>query len=368
MPDIPASPRSRGGPHLDATPCAEAGTCHEPGAEETPMSQPYRIYGMELSPYSVKVRSYFYYKGIPSQWLLRTVDRQAEFQQYAKLPLVPLVVTPEGEGMQDSTPIIEKMEELFPEPSIHPADPVLRFLSALLEEFGDEWGNKWMFHYRWAREVDQRSGAERLVRDAVPTLEGDALTAAADAMRERMVGRVWFVGSSPETAPQIEDSYRETLDLLEAHLAGRRYLFGGRPVFADFGLWGQLYEASTDPTPGALLRERACAVVSWVARMLTPQAESEVETWEALAPTLRPLLERQVGRLFLPWSDANAKAIAAGSETFSVELGGRTWTQKPQKYHARSLAALRARYAAVGGNAELDRILEETGCRRWLRG
>ena len=25
----------------------------------------------------------------------------------------------------------------------------------MLEEFGDEWGNKWMFHYRWAREIDQ---------------------------------------------------------------------------------------------------------------------------------------------------------------------------------------------------------------------
>ena len=33
--------------------------------------------------------------------------------------------------------------------------PSLRFVSILLEEFGDEWGNKWMFHLRWARPVDQ---------------------------------------------------------------------------------------------------------------------------------------------------------------------------------------------------------------------
>lgn len=327
----------------------------------------YRVFGMELSPYSVKVRSYVRYKRIPHEWVVRNASNQEEFQRYAKLPLVPLVVTPEGQGLQDSTPIIDTLEERFPEPSVHPADPTLRFLSALLEEFGDEWGNKWMFHYRWAREVDQRSGAERLVRDMLPGVEGEALHEAAEAIRQRMVGRVWFVGSSSETAPQIEASYLATLDLLEAHLVSRPYLFGGRPVFADFGLWGQLYEAGSDPTPGGLLRERAPSVARWVERMLSPRSEGALETWPALAPTLTPLLARQVGALFLPWSDANAKAIAAGSEVFTVELDGHRWTQKPQKYHARSLAALRARYALVAGNPALDRILAETGCLPFLR-
>jgi hypothetical protein len=70
--------------------------------------------------------------------------------------------------------------------------------------------------------------------------------------------------------------------------------------------------------------------------------------------------------VFLPWSDANARALEAGSEEFSVELGSGKWRQKPQKYHARSLAALRARYAGVK-SAELDAVLERNGCLRWLR-
>ena len=127
------------------------------------MSDVFRIFGMELSPYSVKVRSYFRYKQIPHEWIPRDSTVMAEFQKYAKLPLVPLVVTPEDEGIQDSTPILEKLEQRFPDPSIQPAEPVAAFISALLEEFGDEWGNKWMFHYRWAREVDQVSTAKRLV-------------------------------------------------------------------------------------------------------------------------------------------------------------------------------------------------------------
>src|SRR6266853_1153597 len=86
----------------------------------------------------------------------------------AKMPIIPLVVTPEGSGIQDSTPIIDKIEKLYPEPSIHPDDPIANFISALVEEFGDEWGNKWMFHYRWAREVDQISSAGRIARIMTP--------------------------------------------------------------------------------------------------------------------------------------------------------------------------------------------------------
>ena len=96
----------------------------------------YRIYGVEVSPYSVKVRSYFRYKGIDHEWIVRSQETMPEFQKYAKLPLIPLVVTPDDTGLQDSTPIIEKMEAAFPEPSIHPDDPCLGFLSALVEEFG----------------------------------------------------------------------------------------------------------------------------------------------------------------------------------------------------------------------------------------
>ena len=73
----------------------------------------YRIFGAEISPYSVKVRSYFRYKGIPHEWILRSAATQAESMKYAKLPLIPIVATPEDEGIQDSTPILEKMEARF---------------------------------------------------------------------------------------------------------------------------------------------------------------------------------------------------------------------------------------------------------------
>ena len=134
------------------------------------MTNIFRIYGAEMSPYSVKVRAYARFKGLPHKWLNRGGENAAEYAKYAKIQIVPLVVTPEGEGIQDSTPIIERLEAQFPSPSIHPDDKALRFLSDLLEELSDEWGNKWMFHYRWRRPIDQQASAGRLALAMNPAM------------------------------------------------------------------------------------------------------------------------------------------------------------------------------------------------------
>jgi glutathione S-transferase len=332
------------------------------------MADGYRILGAEMSPYSVKVRSYFRYKAIPHQWILRNADSQEEYEKHARMPIIPLVVTPEGTGIQDSTPIIDQMEKVFPEPSIHPDDTVAGFISALIEEFGDEWGNKWMFHYRWAREVDQISSAGRIARMRGPKASEQEHATFASQVRARMVDRVWFVGSNAMTAPQIEAGFLDMLVLLDNHLASHPYLFGRRPAFGDFGLWGQIYQMWRDPTAGALIEGGAPHVLDWVHRMLWPKAEGAFETWSTLEPTLKPILIRQVGRQFMPWICANEKALGDKQEEFSVTLGDRIWTQKPQKYHARSLGMLRARYAAVADKAALDPVLEAAGCAAGLRG
>ena len=324
--------------------------------------RPLRLFGSELSPFSVKVRSYLRYKRIPHEWVVRDSTTLAEFQRHARLPLIPLVLAPDGTAMQDSTPIIDALEARHPEPSIHPSEPALAFLSALIEEYADEWDNKPMFHYRWFYEPDQVSAADRIARETMPGATEEALGGACEMIRQRMVPRLSFVGSSEQTKDLIEGSFRRQLAILEVHVAQRRYLFGDRPAFADFGLFAQLYQCSTDPTPGALMRRSAPGVLAWVARMLDPRAEGEFESWSRLEPTLAPLLREEVGAVFLPWTLANARAIAAGEKEFSVELGGRPFSQETQRYHAKSLGALRVRYAGLVDRSALDPILRATGC------
>ena len=320
----------------------------------------YRIFGAELSPYSVKMRSYFRFKGLPHRWILRNSD-PATYQKYAKIPIIPLVVTPEDEGIQDSTPIIETVEARYPEPAIHPDDPVAAFASVLLEEFGDEWGNKWMFHYRWARRADQLNSGGRIGRTMNPDASDEEHQQIIEQVLERMTNRVWFVGSNEVTAAQIERSFMEALPVLDAHLESRPYLFGARPAFGDFGMWGQIYNAWTDPTCGAIIEAKYPNVLAWIHRMLFPRIEGDFETWDTLAAELTPLLKQQLGDRFMPWTLANEAAIAADDEEFSVQVAGETWTQKPQKYHAKSLAVLRQKYAAAD-KAAIEAALGATGC------
>jgi glutathione S-transferase len=325
------------------------------------MDGAYQIFGSEMSPYSVKVRAHFRYKGLPHVWIPRRAENDEDYRRHAKLPLIPLVVTPDDEAIQDSTPILEAIEARHPSPSIHPDDPALGFLSALVEEFGDEWGNKLMFHHRWYDPVDQNAASLVLARLSLPFGDKASVEARAGAIKARMTGRGGFVGSSDANAPKITAYYLELLDLLEPHLRNRRYLFGARPAFGDFGLAPQLYEASVDPTCGAMIRARGPAVLDWCHRMLEPRVDGAFETWAELAPTLAPLLA-YIGRYFLPWTRANARALAAGEAEFCVELPGGAYIQAPQKYHAKSLAALQSRFSGVAGNEELTSILASCGC------
>ncbi|MGB0922461.1 MAG: glutathione S-transferase N-terminal domain-containing protein [Alphaproteobacteria bacterium] len=331
------------------------------------MSNIYTIYGGEMSPYSVKVRSYFRYKQVPHQWVVRSMENEEEYKKVARIPIIPAVKTPEGEGWQDSTPIMEKLDALAPAPSTHPDDPALAFLSVLIEEWGDEWGNKIMFHHRWWDEADKQASARVIALGMAPSVDLEATANIQKMIADRMGGRGDFVGSSAATAPLIEQYLHDLLALLDAHLEGRKYLFGDRPSFGDFGLYAQVYEMIVDPTAGGIIRGRTKNILDWCFRMTDPRNDGDFESWESLQPTLEPIIEN-IGAYFLPWSVANAAAFAAGEESFTVSLNGKGYTQPPQKYHMKSLEVLRGKYEAVADKSALDPILDRTGCLSALKG
>ena len=326
----------------------------------------YRLIGRPESGYSVKVRSALLYKNIGFEWLDRFRHGKL-YREHAKVPLIPLVLLPDGTPMQDSTPILEHLEAHHADPSLHPTDPALRFLSELLEEYGDEWGNKLMFHYRWGYPADQQRRGASL---AAGIIDGAGLgwlkpllvPLGKRLLIRRMVPRMAFAGANENNAPLLIESFANLVELLDVHLAPRPYVFGARPALGDFGLWGQLYQAWTDPSCESILRQRGVNVVRWIERMEHPSRQGEFESLDALAPTLQPVFEREVGARFLAWSYANAKAWKADEPQTELQMQGRRYVQKTFKYPARSVGILRAKFEPVRDNQELVDFLTRTGC------
>ena len=69
------------------------------------------------------------------------------------LPVLVFNIDGENKAITDSTPIIRHLESEFSVRRLYLLIK-LNFLNYVLEDFGDEWVTKYMFHYRWHFEDD----------------------------------------------------------------------------------------------------------------------------------------------------------------------------------------------------------------------
>jgi len=335
-----------------------------------PALQPLTFMGAPGSPYTRKMRAVLRYRRIPYRFLISGADGREDLP-VAKVRLLPTFYLPNAEGeieaVVDSTPLIRRFEGEFEGRSVIPSDPVTAFVDYLLEDFGDEWLTKAMFHYRWVYEADIEKAGQILPRWRRVEGPEEDFQQAAKMVSERQISRLWVVGSNETTLPVIEASYRRILELFRDHLTERRFLMGNRPGACDFAFFGQLTQlAAFDPTPMALTLEVAPRVYAWVDRVedlsgLEPTEDGWID--RELPATLRALLG-EVGRVYVPFLLANAKALMAGAERVECEIDGRPWVQKPFPYQGKCLMWLRERYGelSVADRAVVDRLLDGTGC------
>lgn len=328
------------------------------------MAGRYKLYGGGGSPYSMKMRAIMRYRRLPFDWVLITPALRDKLKHDGP-PIIPILQLPEDGSLHvDSTPLAYLLEERHAERSIIPDDPCHAYLSDLLEDMGDEWCTKMMFHYRWYREVDQIYSSRQIIADNSPGVTGDALEQAAEVIRQRQVSRMPLVGCTEQNAPIIEASYHEILDILASFVTRDEFLFGTRPALGDFGIFGQLQVLASDHTPMLIMRDQAPRVYDWVRRM---DDLSGIEgDWHAAGALREATLEllRFTAKYYLPFLRANFDALADGAGRVSVELGGKRYTQAPFKYQAKCYDRLRKRLADVAGESRdrLQSILEETGC------
>src|SRR5438093_476988 len=101
------------------------------------MTAPYTLYVMSNSPYSDKIRMYLRLKRLPVLEVRENLrNREQVLRARTGRTMVPVVITPADEALNDSTHITRALEAACPAPALRPTDPGRRGLDALLEDYG----------------------------------------------------------------------------------------------------------------------------------------------------------------------------------------------------------------------------------------
>lgn len=266
------------------------------------MSERYRLYGWHLSYYSAKVRAYLRFKQLPfddvpvNAWtLLRRIPRRTG------TTAMPVVVTPQNEWLQDSTAIIESLEERHPERPALPESPRQRLAAMLIELWSDEFWVPPALHFRWSHAENERlflDEAGRALLPWAPAFLGRRMAQrSANLLRSYLPG----VGVTSEQQPVLERWTLHMLDALEEHFSAHDYLLGGRPTLADFALIGPLYaHLGRDPWPKRELIAPRPRLATWIARVHDgDDGNGTLPADDSLPATLGPVLT-SISRELLP--------------------------------------------------------------------
>ncbi|MCX2975380.1 glutathione S-transferase family protein [Halieaceae bacterium IMCC8485] len=337
-----------------------------------------RILGDTGSPYTKKMLAVMRYRQIPYSLIWGTPGPVLDEMGLArpKPLLLPVMVMPQFDGSDvaryDSTPIIRDLEAIYTGRSVLPDDPATAFLDYLIEDFGDEWCTKYMFHYRWHPPESADNAGTRLPLGHNICLDSEEHQRAKEDFARRQIDRLYVVGSNEMTAPVIDRSYRRFLAIMEAHLARQPFILGNRPGAGDFAVYGQLSQlVGFDPTPRAIAHEVSPRTVEWVDLMEDQSGlEPDEEAWNDVSDlpgTLRELL-KEIGRVYVPAMLRNAAAVAAGESEWETEIDGTAWSQKTFPYQAKCLRWLNEQYDALDADSRdrVDAALKGTGCGRLI--
>lgn len=269
----------------------------------------YTLYGADISYFSGKARSYLDWKGLHYE------EVRANREIYESIilpkvgwPVIPVIMGPDEEVLQDTSDIIDTLEKRHGGASIYPEGPVQKLAALLFEVIGDEWLVIPAMHYRWAHNRDYAH--QKFGEMSAPNKSPEEQRKIGKENAVRFEGALPFLGITPDTVPAVEASYLSFLDLLAEHFSSFDMLFGSRPSIGDFGLYGPLYaHLYLDPASGELMKEKAPAVAAWVERM----RDATTGTGEFLADddvpsTAKAVLLHQL-RDFVPVLQSTATAL-----------------------------------------------------------
>jgi glutathione S-transferase len=319
--------------------------------------QTHALYTMDNSPYSDKIRALLRYKRIPFVEHSETMEtRFTVLQARTGKTMVPVLITPEGEAMNDSTAIAAAIEKSHPTPATRWSDRSIDTLAMLLEDYADEWLVRIMLASRWYHAADAAQNAAIIATGMTHGLYGIDFQRAAREFPPGIISSVPKMGATPENAADWYAMIPRVLAAMAVVLSKNEYLTGSAPHLADFAFYGMLNQIRRDPTGFGWITSGPKEVLDWTTRLETVCKEGGgAKAGEPLGDVTRlaPLV-REAMETYFRMSVANARALDAGGKApLSVKLsGGFEFEAPPAKYNRKlldaNLASVDALYTSGG--------------------
>jgi glutathione S-transferase len=326
------------------------------------------LYGSEPSFYTRKAWAAMRLLGLEVDDRLKSLavkeEVEAAVDGYHRFPVLQ---TPEGDWLVDSTEIGLELSRRHPRRSLLPEADDLAFLVLLFDEWVDEWLLRPTVAHRGLDQETRTWAAAKAAMNLLGLPSSAPLPDALGEMHGKLAAGVerFFMracainGVTEETRAAVMTQLNAVLDALQQAIPGEGFLFGTRPSLGDAALWGFL-EAGLlwEPKPAALVRERAPAIVAFHARLrAVADAGGADGGWAGfgeVAQRLAPVLGGDALG-FAGFLDSNRAALSAGQETISLDGANvpvRGFTEKGRRALKGQLEAMepdaRRRVAALG--------------------
>jgi glutathione S-transferase len=325
----------------------------KPGEEDL-----YRIWQAQASPYSYKVMTYMNYKGIAYKKVRATVQELAWADKVVGQSIVPVMLVPDGQVMQDSTPIMVELEKNFPAISTVPADARLAFIMWLIEEFSDEYMPRIHMHTRWGNAQNQNTVSHRIARSITFGSADMDTQSLAPVLLNRQSGFDKHLGLVGEAARESMDlQIEDLLAIFEAHFLEYQFLLGFKPSMADFALYGSLkVHLYDDPQSNEILETTAPRTCNWLQSITDLgdtrgcAGQTEFGDWidvdQGLPESLQALLAF-IGKTYIPFAASGAAACVKREKSFEAEVYGVKATFSAHQYRGWSFEQLQLRYESL---------------------
>jgi glutathione S-transferase len=369
------------------------------------LNSPVALWGVELSPFALKLAAMLEWAGIRYRWLPRQgrrfenivaafrialakrrgrVLRHGGNRPLDEFPQVPFLITPDQNVHYDSSALADWIDDEHPAEcgALLPRDPVLNFLARFIDEAFDEFGLYMVHHNRWVLAAADNDAGRRLAAEFSNFLPPGGARSLARRFPERQVRRLPYLFSVatagfqtdlpdaltpparrgfPGTHALLDAAWHQHLAAMESLLERQPYLLGARFSLADASAYGQLSMNLTDAGAVVVLAERAPRTHGWL-RSIRDGAHRNVRGELEATEALRPLLE-VISETFVPLMRQNERAYEAalargetlfneaafdrGRALYDGELQGQAFRHVVKTFQVRSWRDLRSCWTAL---------------------